>query len=80
MTISNEEMYAGLLFSKTLLNDIPELEKAIRKLREMEDPGKVAATFGFYIGFVNGMIQMMISERKEFKKYFKDVADILRKY
>ena len=80
MTISNEEMYAGLLFSKTLLNDIPGLREAIMKLGEEEDPDKVTAIFGFYIGFVNGMIGMMISERKEFKKYFKDVADILRKY
>jgi len=80
MSTSNEEMYAGLLFSKTLLNDIPELEKAIMKLREIEDPEKVATIFGFYISFLNGMIGMMISERKEFKEYFKDVANILRKY
>ena len=79
MSISNEEMYAGLLFSKTLLNNVEELEKAIRKLRE-DDPERVTIIFGYYIGFVNGMIQMMVNERKEFKDYFKEVANILRKY
>ena len=79
MNTSNEEMYAGLLFSKTLINNISDLSKEINKLRE-HDPEEVILTFGYYISFLSGMIQMMISERSEFKEYFNDVANILRKH
>jgi len=79
MSVTNEEMYAGMLFSKTLLNNIPELEKEIIKLKK-EDPERASVIFDYYIGFVSGMIQMMVGERPEFKDYFKEVAKLLRKF